>query len=54
MNDTPEYLKLQIEHQQGRIDDLELEVRNLRVYITMLKGELNDAQSKLATTNGTT
>ena len=39
--DTVEELKLKLEHQQTRIEDLELEVRNLRVFIKMLKEELN-------------
>ena len=33
--------ELLVEHQQGRIEDLELEVRNLKIYVKMLKEELN-------------
>ena len=40
--------ELLVEHQQTRIEDLELEVRNLRVFIKMLKEELN-ALTKIST-----
>ena len=41
--------ELRLEHQEIKIDDLELEVRNLRFYIKMLKEELANALTKIST-----